>query len=161
MIRPALFAIPRDGPGRLATMARPHGGDVLGLEMQALTSAGITVLVSLLSNREVRELELADESMYARGAGLEFYRLPIPDLQVPDRAAILQLARVLLDHLQAGAGVAIHCRAGIGRSSCLAAAILVLEGMDPEQARRVISVARGLTVPDTPDQVRFISSLRG
>ncbi len=71
------------------------------------------------------------------------------------------LTRTLLEHLEAGAGVAIHCRAGIGRSSCLAAAVLVLDGLEPDEARARITEARGLQVPDTPGQIAFISGLSG
>ena len=51
---------------------------------------------------------------------------------------------------------AIHCRASIGRSSLLLAALLTAEGLTPDDAFRRLTVARGLRVPDTPDQVRWV-----
>ncbi|MFT4110031.1 hypothetical protein, partial [Propionicimonas sp.] len=59
-----------------------------------------------------------------------------------------------------GHGVAIHCRAGIGRSSVLAAAVLQLEGVPADEAWNLISHARGLPVPDTDAQRRFVDKLR-
>jgi protein-tyrosine phosphatase len=45
---------------------------------------------------------------------------------------------------------------GIGRSSLLAAGCLVAQGMPPGEAWAAISDARGLTVPDTPEQRRWL-----
>ena len=47
----------------------------------------------------------------------------------------------------------IHCRAGIGRSSLMAACALVCIGVEAKAALALIGAARGLTVPD-PDEQR-------
>lgn len=159
-MRPELFTISRTGPGTLSTMARPRGGEWLDDEISALASAGVRVLVSLLTDNEMSELDLAGEPQAAQAAGLTFYRLPTPDLGVPDREECLALAEALKSHLAVGDGVAIHCRHGIGRSSTLAAAVLVLEGIQPSQAWALISQARGMAVPDNPAQRDAIYNLR-
>lgn len=148
-MRPELFTIRRTGSGALSTMARPYGGQWLEAAMSGLAEAGVGVLVSLLSEAEIAELELAGEAEAARAAGMEFYHLPTPDRTVPDQAASLGLAQTLRTLLELGASVAVHCRYGIGRSSTLAAMVMVVEGTDPEQAWALISAARGRTVPDT------------
>lgn len=51
-----------------------------------------------------------------------------------------------------------HCRYGIGRASLLAAAVLVREGVDADEAWQRIGVARGHVVPDTDEQQHFIAS---
>jgi protein-tyrosine phosphatase len=158
-MRPELFTIQRTGPGSLSTMAGPRGGAWLDREISGLAAAGVSVLVSLLTDDEMAELELSAEAEAARASGLEFYRLPTEDRQVPDLEAGLALARTLSAHLQRGAGVAVHCRFGIGRSSTVAAMVLVLEGMDPEQALARISAARGVPVPDTGPQREAVLSL--
>jgi len=155
-----LFTIRRTGPGVLSTMARPHGGQWLEPGMNGLAEAGVGVLVSLLSEAEMDELELTSEADAARASGIVFYHLPTPDRTVPDHAAGLELAETLKTLLAQGAGVAIHCRYGIGRSSTLAAMVLVLEGTEPEQAWALISAARGTTVPDTIAQREAIANLR-
>ena len=158
-MQPTLFTIRRGGRGRLSTMARPRGGDWLDDELVDVAGAGVDVLVSLLSEAEVIELDLSREAECAQAVGIAFYRLPTPDRDVPDRAAVLALARVLMRRLSDGAGVALHCRHGIGRSSTLAAAVLVLEGAAPRDAWAQISAARGLPVPDTSAQREFIDTL--
>lgn len=154
-----LFTIARAGNGRLATMTRPRGGDWLEDEFRRLAMTGVTVVVSLLTDAEAAELDLRYEANGARAAGIEFYRLPTPDRDVPERSAVLAIAGMLVQQLSEGASVAVHCRYGIGRSSTLAAAVMVLEGTDPEDAWARISAARGLAVPDTASQRAFIGTL--
>ena len=60
--------------------------------------------------------------------------------------------------LEAGQSVAVHCRQGIGRSSLIAALLLVSAGVDPEAALAQISQARGCAVPDTLGQRDWIKS---
>jgi protein-tyrosine phosphatase len=158
-IQPELFTIRRTGPGVLSTMARPHGGQWLEPHMNSLAAAGVGVLVSLLSVDETAELELTREAEAARASGIAFYHLPTPDRTVPDRTAGLELAETLRTLLAQGAGVAVHCRYGIGRSSALAAMVLVLEGTEPDQAWALISAARGTTVPDTLAQREALADL--
>lgn len=159
-MHPSLFTIERTGPGRLSTMSRPRGGDWLADEMRGLADGGVDVLVSLLSDPEIIELGLAEEGNAAGAAGLAFHRLPTPDMHVPELTATLALAGTLRSRLGEGAGVAVHCRAGIGRSSTLAAAVMVLEGLAPSEAWERISAARGMQVPDTAAQRDFINSLK-
>ncbi|HXP22030.1 MAG TPA: hypothetical protein VN840_20475 [Streptosporangiaceae bacterium] len=156
---PTLFTIRRDGPGHLSTMARPLGGDQLAGQMRDLAAAGVGILVSMLSDAEMAELGLTEESSCATAAGIAFRRLPTPDFDVPDRSAALALAADLASRLRDGAGVAVHCRGGIGRSSVLAAAILILEGVGSADAMDRISAARGMAVPETAAQRAFIGSL--
>ena len=158
-MRPDLFTISRSGSGHLSTMTRPRGGDWLTDELDHLALAGVSVVVSLLTDAEAAELGLTGEADAARAVGIEFHRLPTPDRQVPDREATLALARLLIRRLSDGAGVAVHCRQGIGRSSTLAAAVLVLEGTPAAEAWDQIAATRGLPVPDTAEQREFIKTL--
>jgi protein-tyrosine phosphatase len=158
-MRPELFTILRAGPGVLSTMARPSGGEWLEAEMNGLAAAGVTAVVSLLTDAEMAELELSGEAEAARASGLTFYRLPTQDRHAPDLEAGRALAVTLQELLAEGANVAIHCRFGIGRSSTLAAMVLVLEGTPPERAWTMISAARGRTVPDSPAQRETILAL--
>lgn len=156
---PRLYPISRSGPGRLWTMAAPEGDDRLEEQIELLRDAGVTTLVSLLDEREAAGLGLADERVIAGRAGVRFVQLPTSDFGIPERSAALTVARRLRDELLAGKGVAIHCRAGIGRSSLLAAAVLRLEGVRPAQAWATIGRARGVRVPETQAQRDFLDDL--
>ena len=51
------------------------------------------------------------------------------------------------------------CFAGIGRSTLVAAALLVRAGLALPEALALISESRGITVPDTSAQHRWLESL--
>ena len=132
---------------QLAIAARPRSGDWLEDEIAHWERSGVQHVVSLLEQHEVEELELHAEASTCKGRGIAFTSFPIPDRGVPeDRSAAIALAEELGKSRQS---VVVHCRAGIGRSSTIAAAILVLLGQDPDKALERIANARGLPVPDT------------
>jgi protein-tyrosine phosphatase len=130
-------------------MARPRGGDLLFDEFCDLALARVSVIVSMLTDVEAAELGLEREGDAAVAAGIEYLRLSTPDRSPPDHAAATTVARKIADQLCGGASVAVHCRHGIGRSSTLAAAILVAEGLEPAEAWTLIAAGRGMPVPDT------------
>jgi protein-tyrosine phosphatase len=158
-MRTSLFTVDLPGPGRLSTMARPRGLEWLGDEMNALRDAGVDVLVCALTGPELDELGLAGEPRAAEAAGLEFVAIPIPDRAVPDLDTVLPTLHDLARRLHEGAHVVTHCRFGIGRASLLAAALLVLDGVDPGTAWNRLAKARGFPVPDTAEQRRWAAEL--
>jgi protein-tyrosine phosphatase len=151
-MRPNLFRIPAPVPGTLSTMSRPRGGDWLDDEMAALSASGVGVLVCLLTAAEMEELDLSEEAAAAQRAGMLFRQHPIVDFGVPDRDSAADLVDELVGHLRTGVHIAVHCRAGIGRSSLIAGAVLVRLGAEPDTAWTTISTARGVTVPETDEQ---------
>ncbi|MGA4539258.1 protein-tyrosine phosphatase family protein [Uniformispora flossi] len=159
-MRPTLFTIDFPGPGWVSTMARPRGGDWLEDEMTALRRSGVDILVCALTRPELHDLGLAEEQQAAVAAGLRFVAVPIPDRTVPELATVLPALDTLADQLREGAHVVTHCRAGIGRSSLLAAALLILSGVGPDISWSLIERARGLAVPDTAEQREWTTQLR-
>lgn len=151
-MKPSLFTVHQNGPGRLSTMARPRGGDWLDDEMSMLAVVGVDVLVSALTDDELRDLDLTREPDAARRAGLGFVSIPIQDRTVPDHTRALPPLKRLADQLCQGAHVVVHCRFGIGRASLLAVGLLVLTGVPGDAAWSALERARGLPVPDTPEQ---------
>lgn len=161
-MRPALHVIEWPGPGRLATMAHPRGGPWLADEMAQLAAAGVDVFVSALTWDENRRLGLTEVAAAAADAGIEFLPFPIADRGVPRAQDIagdtdaLALGVRLAAHVRAGRFVVTQCFAGIGRSTLLACATLVILGVGPEQALRMAAEARGLPVPDTEAQRHWL-----
>jgi uncharacterized cupin superfamily protein/protein tyrosine phosphatase (PTP) superfamily phosphohydrolase (DUF442 family) len=136
-------------------MPRPPGGDRLDGEMAALRAAGADVLVALPTHAEWHDLGLTDEPAAAARAGLAFHHFPIPDLGTPE-APVTPLIHALTGALRQGRTVVIHCRAGIGRSSLIAGAVLVALGATPARAWAAITEARGVPVPETAGQGRWL-----
>ncbi len=151
-----------EGPwrGRLAIVPRPRGNDWLANEALTWKNEGFDVVVSLLTTEEMTDLGLTDEANLSRSHGLQFYGFQIPDLGVPSSMAVAQeFLETLIGELAAGKRVAVHCRQGIGRSGLVAASLLSLSGIDPETAFERVSAARGLPVPETPEQKRWVTRL--
>ncbi|MBC6447741.1 protein-tyrosine phosphatase family protein [Actinokineospora xionganensis] len=147
---PTLYRIAVDGPGLLATMAKPSGR--LADEIATLVDEGIEILVCAMPEDERELAGLGREAELAVAAGLAFVAIPIPDFSVPDHAEVRPELVDLADRLRAGASIAVHCWGGIGRSSLLAAAILILTGVTTEDAWARVESARGQTVPETAEQ---------
>jgi protein-tyrosine phosphatase len=106
----------------------------------------------MLTPDEENELELRGEPEAASAAGLDFISCPTPDRGVPDTEQFLDLLDDLGAALNQGQQVVVHCRAGIGRASLVAAGVLMAEGKTGPKAWETVSAARGMSVPDTDEQ---------
>jgi len=153
-----LYWISAPWSGRLAILPRPRGGDWLDDATRAWREAGVNVVVSLLERHEAIELDLAREAESATANGLAFLSFPMPDRGVPEsREAVAALVTRLSDALRAGKNVGVHCRQGIGRSALIAVATLISAGEDVGAALLRVGHSRGVPVPETHDQHRWIS----
>jgi protein-tyrosine phosphatase len=152
-----IYTVARELPGTLSTMAAPQGD--LDVVLKQLRAWGVDSLVSLLPPEQVAMLELGDEPAAAYRAGLAFRSLPVPDFGVPHHAEFIGPLRELSDELTAGRHVAVHCWGGVGRSSLVAAALLVLRGSTPEAAWHRVAYARGVPVPETDEQRDWVDEL--
>jgi protein-tyrosine phosphatase len=134
-------------------MARPRADEWLETEVNEWKNSGVDTVVSLLEQEEVSELGLQREAELCRSNGIDFISFPIRDRGLPEsQREASQIARSLAADLRDGRSMAIHCRAGIGRSSVVAACALICSGLGAEEALALISAARGLSVPDTDEQ---------
>jgi polymorphic toxin system DSP-PTPase phosphatase-like protein len=141
----------------LAIMPRPRAGDWLADEIDSWRNANIRTVVSLLESREIAELGLEDEAQLCASRGVQFVSFPIRDRGVPiSYGALNQLIVPLLSKVRGGLMVAVHCRAGIGRSGLVAASILVRSGIPYAHVFPALSRARGLAVPDTEAQAEWV-----
>jgi len=122
-----------------------------------LKGQGVDVIVSALEAEECSELELLDEAELCCRAGVEFLCFPIPDRSLP---ASVKTFKAFIDsvdgHLRGGRAVIVHCRAGIGRSSLIAASLLLRHGFSVAEAFDLLQRARGCPVPDTQEQREWV-----
>jgi protein-tyrosine phosphatase len=142
--------------GRLAIMARPRADDWLDVDVGGWKASGVDLVISLLEPDEVTELGLRREAELCRTSGIEFISFPIPDRGVPEIQPALNIARSIADGIASGRSIAVHCRAGIGRSSIIAACAMICSGIEAGEALALIKAARGVVVPDTEEQRDWI-----
>ncbi len=144
-------------PGKLAIAACPRGGDWLSAELGYWRCDSVDTIVSLLTLDEQDELSLSEEGTKARSLGMHFVSLPIRDRQVPDSESEVEaVVRDLDAELSGRRNVVVHCHHGIGRSGLLAACLLMNRGHSPDAAMRLVSEARGTSIPETAEQKQWI-----
>ncbi|MFI5372037.1 MAG: hypothetical protein ACHQ52_10805, partial [Candidatus Eisenbacteria bacterium] len=154
----AIYWVPDLAGLRLGVMACPRGDGLLAEDVRAWRLAGLNQVVSLLESREAYLLGLEKEREMCEAMGLTFHSFPIPDHGVPDspRETEIVVRRIATDIIR-GDGVAIHCRAAIGRSPLIAACVLVHVGVPASAAFDWVGRGRGLEVPDTASQLEWFS----
>ncbi len=154
-----IYRIDAIGAGTLAITAHPASGADAGARIAEFAASGVDQVVSLLEPAEARSLGLQHEAELVRAQAMEFCSFPIPDMGLPASLdAFAQLSRRLYRRIHAGGHTLIHCRAGVGRSGLLAAAVLMHGGRDAQQAFAHVARRRGMPVPETSDQGSWLEA---
>lgn len=152
--------IEREGPGRLGVMARPGRHSKLEDDLQKVSEEGVDVLVSLLTDDDIREFGLEEERVIAHRLDLDFKSFPIPDKSVPNAdSGTHDFLQARLDDLEQGNTVVLHCSSGRGRTGLMAGSLLVMEGLDPDHALSRVRGHRLTTIPDTKEQAQWVRDL--
>ena len=154
-----IFRLKTNVSGQVHLMPAPPA-KALNEVCQQLVERDVSLLVSLLADEDIRSLALQDEPVAAAGQGLEFTHFPIVDFGLPEPVAFRVLVSELCAALERGTSIAIHCRAGIGRTGTLASCILKGLGHPSEDAMQRVVAARGVTIPDTEAQRQFIQEFQ-
>jgi protein-tyrosine phosphatase len=156
-MRADIHWVSRPWQGKLCIGPRPRGDDWLNDDIARLRSEGIDAILSLLTAEEGRNLGLLNEGSVAKTHGITFISFPIPDMQVPcSSERVSNVIATISSELSEGRNVFVHCRQGIGRTGLIAACLLLKSGGTPQKAMKHLSQARGLPVPETEEQRRWI-----
>jgi len=143
-----------DVPGRLWLCGKHAiGPDVAAL----LARTGADTVVCLneaheLADRYPGYVEWLGSSPQARW-------VPVPDLHAPPVPVAGALVDEVVDRLAGGAGVVVHCGAGMGRAGTLAAAVLLALGLDLDGALRTVATARPGAGPERGVQQELLEAL--
>lgn len=136
-------------------MPRPSS-EWLDDDVRYFSTLGITKVVSLLEVHEAFELGLEKEGIALQRQGIEFLNFPIKDRGLPQLTPLKDLVDTLYSEVCRGQRLAIHCRAGIGRTGVLTSCILIKDKYTAQTAIDMVSAARGVGIPDTQEQYDLI-----
>lgn len=153
------LALPGGVSGKVWLSAMPGCCADLQVFLDGARRAEVALVVNLAEAVETEALAPA----YA--AALDSGRLPFAVLRCPirdhgrpdDVAAFAALARDIAGGLREGARIAVHCRAGIGRTGMMAQALLYALGMSPAEAQRQVCEAGSRC--ENPAQARFMEQV--
>ncbi|WP_428243341.1 protein-tyrosine phosphatase family protein [Gynuella sp.] len=159
---PDIYKVEEIGSGCLFVMAKPVSGEWIEDEFTAIARFGIHKIVSLLEEQEAIDVGLSRERELAEKNGMEFISFPIPDRGLPHSVArFTAFTKRLYHEMAGGVNTVIHCRAGIGRTGIVAAGVLLQCGFEPLGAFEYISQKRGVSVPDTQEQIDWVTRYCG
>ena len=152
-----LFAIHGPWRGRLAIAPAPAPHPHLEKNLRHWQKMGVTGVLSLLQSDERPGWE--NEEDVCRAVGLKFYSIPIVDhtAPLPDELPTMASQLVAIEaQLREGEKIVAHCFAGIGRSGMATIALLMIAGIPLDDAKTLVSSARGLAVPENRDQWEWL-----
>lgn len=143
--------------GALSIGPRP-AADALDEWVDQARNMGVTRVVSLITDNEVDTYQLGNESTALARNAIAFERFPIADFGVPDREALTLFLDRAEDYLRRGEHVHLHCAGGVGRAGMIAASLLCRAGIPAQGATKIVSDARGRSVPETDAQRALIAT---
>jgi ankyrin repeat protein len=119
-----------------------------------------TVLVSVITRKELTEMGLNDFTDSVRRKGIEYYQISIANGWLPTSAEdFKQLTSIIVTKISEGKNVLVHCDSGKSRSSLFAAAVMVQLGATQEKTKQIL---RGMSEDylSNPAHVIYLSKFK-
>jgi protein-tyrosine phosphatase len=116
--------------------------------------------VSLIEEFEMKRWSIPGLLPAVTQAGMKSLWFPITDVSTPrDPEAPLPLVSEVIEHLEAGETVVVHCMGGLGRAGTISACVLAARGLAPLRAVEVVRAARKGAL-ETAAQVAFVGAFQ-
>jgi ADP-ribosylglycohydrolase len=130
---------------------RDLDSDAAGLRAQ-----GVDVLLLHVEDKELRRCQVTEIADVLPAHGVELWRVPIVDLEIPrDGRAYRAAIAELVARVRAGTSIAIACRGGLDRTGMTAGCVLREAGVPADEAIDRVHRARRHTLT-LPNQLRYV-----
>jgi protein-tyrosine phosphatase len=160
------FADGRQGRLGMTFLPGKHGASMrypgriyrreLSADLGTLVSLGISRLLLLIEDHELRRWGDLDLVEQAASRGIAVERRPMPDGEPP--ASVTELDEILawVGSARRDGDVAVACMGGVGRTGTIAACALVEAGWDADAAIAEVRRVRHPTAVETQAQETFV-----
>jgi ADP-ribosyl-[dinitrogen reductase] hydrolase len=132
----------------------------LAMDLDVLVGHGVTALLTLVEDHELRALQVEALGDMAAAKGIAWHYLPIVDRETPTLEWELGWFGVgpqLREAVLAGSRVVVHCKGGLGRAGTVACRLLVELGLDPTEALQAVRKVRPGAV-ENERQERYVAT---
>lgn len=148
--------IPLDVEGKLFVSPMPFGPyDKDNALLKLYKKNHVEFVVVLVTDSEIKQKARRDLlSIYVKN-NIKPIRLPVADYTSPDMHQVSKVADNVSGYLKAGAHVAVHCNAGVGRSGVMLCCI-VRDIMKMSAKDAINYVRRYMHTNMTDEQIRLI-----
>ena len=126
--------------------------DLLRLKLDYQTD----ILVTLLEKHELEDIQISELQILAEAQGVKSIWFPIKDRSIPISInKFIDLIKNIIEEVEKGQIIVIHCKAGLGRTGMVTACCLVALGYSPNDATKTVRKTRQYTI-ETTEQEEFI-----
>jgi len=132
----------------------------LNQDLAKIIAWGADSILTLVETEDFERLGVPRIAECIRAEGLNWYHMPIPNMEVPGEefnAAWAKDGKKILHSLCSGGRLIIHCAAGLGRSGMIAAKILSVFNTPPQSAIAAVRKVRPGAI-ETAQQENYILS---
>jgi protein-tyrosine phosphatase len=146
MIEPfAIASLALPAGGRIGLCRLPgRSGDLAG-DVSVMRGWKPGIVVSMTEAAEMAEFGAADLPILLATSGIAWRHFPVVDFGAPESELLPQWATLSAElhaKLDAGEGVLLHCRGGLGRSGMIALRLLVERGERADAALARLRMVR-------------------
>lgn len=132
--------------GKLLFTPSPGTRDTsLDEALTTLKQAGASAIITLMPHSELASNGAEQIAERCQALNLAWFHLPVADEQVPQEdfeQAWPAASQLILERLQAGQAIAIHCKGGSGRTGLIAARLLIAAGLPRSEAIALVQTLR-------------------
>jgi len=133
----------------------------LATDLAAIKTWGADVLLTVMEDHELDQLGVSKLGQVSGEMGISWYQLPVTDASIPDarfEGPWPELANGLIQRIQRGQNIVVHCRGGLGRTGLVAGLLLVSLGVDASSALRNVRTVRPGAVETRQQEVYLMSA---